>query len=283
MNIKASAKAASNGATMLGPLEDAVLEAGRIIMKHYVNGCAVVHKHDLSPVTEADHAAEAILLAAIAIAFPDVPVVAEEEVAAGRMPTTLGRRFLLVDPLDGTREFLQRNGDFTVNIGLIEDGAPVAGLVYAPARNQLFVGAGHFAEEVTTNADHQVEKRCAIRARVAGETRIAVCSRSHDTPETESFLHDNQISDHVSVGSSLKFCLIARGDADIYPRFSPTMEWDTAAGDAVLRASGGMTTCLDGHPLNYGQGSGEGVGGFANPHFVAYGAGDAPAFSRSRT
>ncbi len=283
MNIKATAKAVSNGAATLSSLEEAALEAGRVIMKHYVNGCAVSHKNDLSPVTEADHAAEAILLAAIASVFPNVPVVAEEEVAAGHMPSTLGRRFLLVDPLDGTREFLQRNGDFTVNIGLIEDGVPVAGLVYAPARNQLFVGAGAYAEEVTTTADHHLDSRQAIKARVAGETRVAVCSRSHDTPETKRFLHDNQISGHVSVGSSLKFCLIARGEADIYPRFSPTMEWDTAAGDAVLRASGGMTARLDGTPLIYGQGAGKGVKGFANPHFVAYGAGDAPAFSASRT
>ncbi len=263
---------------MLSLLEDAVLEAGRIIMRHYIDGCAVQSKKDLSPVTEADHAAEAVLLAAIASVFPDVPVVAEEEVAAGRMPAILGRRFLLVDPLDGTREFLQRNGDFTVNIGLIEDGAPVAGLVYAPARNLLFTGEGDHAEEVETSADHRAQKRRVIRARVASDTRVAVCSRSHDTPQTTSFLQDNHISGHVSVGSSLKFCLIAKGEADIYPRFSPTMEWDTAAGDAVLRASGGMTAGLDGRPLVYGQGTGKGIQTFANPHFVAYGAGVPPVF-----
>lgn len=278
MNIPASPKADPNGAALLAVFEEAVLEAGRVIMKHYVDGCAVERKKDESPVTEADRAAEAIILAALSSVAPDIPVVAEEEVSAGRLPAHLGRRFLLVDPLDGTREFLLRNGDFTVNIGLIEDGVPVAGIVYAPARNLLFTGAGNRAEEAETTADHKIIRRRAIRARAVAEQRIAVCSRSHNTPETEHFLQANQISGHVSVGSSLKFCLIARGEADIYPRFAPTMEWDTAAGDAVLRAAGGMTATIDGKPFVYGQRAGQGVKGFANPHFVAYGAGFTPVF-----
>ncbi|MFK0683735.1 3'(2'),5'-bisphosphate nucleotidase CysQ [Ochrobactrum sp. BD67] len=278
MKISASPKADPSGEAMLAVLQEAALEAGRVIMKHYANGCAVHSKKDSSPVTEADRDAEAIILSALASVAPDIPVVAEEEVAAGRLPAQLGRRFLLVDPLDGTREFLLRNGDFTVNIGLIEDGAPVLGLVYAPVRNRMFIGTGNGAEEITTTGDHAIGSRRGIAVRVHGPERLAVCSRSHNNPETKKFLTDNRISDCVSVGSSLKFCLIASGEADIYPRFGPTMEWDTAAGDAVLRAAGGLTTTFDGIPLSYGQRASEGVAGFANPNFVAFGGGSRPVF-----
>ncbi|MBC2884258.1 3'(2'),5'-bisphosphate nucleotidase CysQ [Ochrobactrum sp. CM-21-5] len=279
MKTSASPKAEFNGSILLAPLREAALEAGRVIMKHYANGCAVYSKKDSSPVTEADHAAEAVILSALAAAAPDIPVVAEEEVAAGRLPAHLGRRFLLVDPLDGTREFLLRNGDFTVNIALIEDGAPVLGVVYAPARNLLYVGSREGALEVMTTADHATKHQRIIAARIAPAERVAVCSRSHATPETDRFLKDNRIGDCISVGSSLKFCMIARGEADIYPRFGPTMEWDTAAGDAVLRAAGGMTARYDGKPMVYGQLREDRRVNFANPHFVAYGAGAAPVFS----
>lgn len=276
--MRAPVNTALSDQALLSGFEKAALDAGRVIMKHYTDGCAVTSKADRSPVTEADHAAEAIILSALAKILPGVPVVAEEEVAAGRLPASLGRRFLLVDPLDGTREFLLRNGDFTVNIGLIEDGVPVAGVVYAPARNLLFIGAGGHAEEVTTTPEHETANRRKIRACVAGDEQVAVCSRSHNSPETADFLNNNRISGHISVGSSLKFCMIARGEADIYPRCSATMEWDTAAGDAVLRASGGMTSDLDGKPLVYGERFNGDVTGFANPHFIAYGAGPVPSF-----
>lgn len=279
MKISASPKADPNDDAILTVLQEAALEAGRVIMKHYANGCAVQSKKDSSPVTEADRDAEAIILAALASVVPDIPVVAEEEVAAGRLPSHLGRRFLLVDPLDGTREFLLRNGDFTVNIGLIEDGAPVLGIVYAPVRNRLFIGNSNGAEEITITKDHAIGTRRGIAARVHGPERVAVCSRSHKNPETEKFLNDNRISSCVSIGSSLKFCLIASGEADIYPRFGPTMEWDTAAGDAVLRAAGGLTTTFEGTPLSYGQRANEGVAGFANPNFVAFGGGTKPVFA----
>lgn len=279
MKISASPKADPNGEAMLAVLQEAALEAGRVIMKHYANGCAVQSKKDSSPVTEADRDAEAIILAAIAAVAPDIPVVAEEEVAAGRLPSQLGRRFLLVDPLDGTREFLLRNGDFTVNIGLIEDGAPVLGLVYAPVRHQLFIGSRSGAEEMVTTKDHGAGLRRTIAVRADGLERVAVCSRSHNNPQTQKFLSDNRISNCVSVGSSLKFCLIARGEADIYPRFGPTMEWDTAAGDAVLRAAGGLTTTFDGAPLSYGQRASEGAAGFANPDFVAFSGGALSLFA----
>ncbi|AAL52934.1 MULTISPECIES: 3'(2'),5'-bisphosphate nucleotidase CysQ [Brucella] len=279
MKISASPKAGLDGTALRAVLRDAALEAGRSIMKHYVNGCAVQSKKDASPVTEADHAAEAIILAALSSACPDVPVVAEEEVAAGRLPDHLGRKFLLVDPLDGTREFLLRNGDFTVNIGLVEEGAPVLGIVYAPARNLLFIGSDAGAWAMETTPDHGAGQDQRIFARVSPAEKVAVCSRSHLTPETERFLAENRIASSVSVGSSLKFCILAKGEADIYPRFGPTMEWDTAAGDAVLRAAGGMTATLDGRPMIYGQRLRAGAAGFANPDFVAYGAGEAPVFT----
>ncbi|WP_273726000.1 3'(2'),5'-bisphosphate nucleotidase CysQ [Brucella gallinifaecis] len=278
MTTAAFPKADPDGKALLAILEDAALEAGRVIIKHYTDGCAVHSKEDQSPVTEADQAAEAIILSALASFAPDIPVVAEEEAAAGRLPAHLGRKFFLIDPLDGTREFLLRNGDFTVNIALIEDGVPVLGLVYAPVRNVLYVGARQGAQEVATSADHHIISRRSIAARIAPPEKVVVCSRSHVTPETEQFLKNNQIGECVSVGSSLKFCMIARGEADLYPRFGPTMEWDTAAGDAVLRAAGGMTTTLDGKPMIYGMRSDGSVKGFANPDFVAFGAGEAPVF-----
>ncbi len=148
---------------------------------------------------------------------------------------------------------------------------PVLGIVYAPVRNRLFIGSSGGAEEMETSPDHAVISRRAIAARIHGSERVAVCSRSHRTPETDRFLSDNHIDHCVSVGSSMKFCLIACGEADIYPRFGPTMEWDTAAGDAVLRAAGGLTTTFEGKPLIYGQRAGDGAAGFANPDFVAFG------------
>lgn len=279
MTTVAFPKADPNGKILLAALEDAALDAGRIIIRHYTDGCAVYSKKDLSPVTEADQAAEAIILSALASFAPGIPVVAEEEAAAGRLPTHLGRNFFLIDPLDGTREFLLRNGDFTVNIALIEDGVPVLGLVYAPVRNLLYVGGPEGAQEVVTTAHHRIESRRPITCRIAPSERIVVCSRSHLSLETEQFLKLNHIHDSVSVGSSLKFCMIARGDADLYPRFGPTMEWDTAAGDAVLRAAGGMTTTLDGKPMIYGIRSDGTLKGFANPDFVAFGGGGAPVFA----
>lgn len=279
MTTAAFPKADPDSKALLTVLENAALEAGRVIIKHYTDGCAVHSKKDQSPVTEADHAAEAIILAALASVASDIPVVAEEEAAAGRLPAHLGQRFFLIDPLDGTREFLLRNGDFTVNIALIEDGAPVLGLVYAPVRNLLYLGSRYGAQEVTTSADHHIVSRRPITARIAPPEKVVVCSRSHLTPETEQFLKLNHSGKCVSVGSSLKFCMIARGDADLYPRFGPTMEWDTAAGDAVLRAAGGMTTTFDGKPLIYGARSDGSVRGFANPDFVAFGAGEAPIFN----
>ncbi|WP_420963560.1 3'(2'),5'-bisphosphate nucleotidase CysQ [Brucella sp. IR073] len=250
---------------LLSVMERAAIEAGRAIMEIYDAGFDVCLKDDGSPVTEADKAAEAIILAALRAATPDIPIVAEEESSEGRAPAHPGDRFYLVDPLDGTREFISRNGDFTVNIALIEQGVPVLGVVYAPARGVLFTGGPDGAREAAI-ADRLAMAYRPIAIRDCPARMIAVASRSHSTPETDDYLAGLDIAERVSVGSSLKFCLLARGEADIYPRFGPTMEWDTAAGDAVLRAAGGRTWTLDDCPLTYGK------SGFANPFFVARGA-----------
>ncbi|MBA8876813.1 3'(2'),5'-bisphosphate nucleotidase CysQ [Phyllobacterium myrsinacearum] len=256
---------------LLALFETTAIAAGQEILRIYAKGCDFELKDDKSPVTEADHAAEAIIQAALRRATPDIPVVAEEEISGGHVPGDLGARFYLVDPLDGTREFVSRNGDFTVNIALIEHGAPVLGVVYAPVRGVLFIGGAGGAEEVSIGEDGSVTARKAISCRKLPDELIAVASRSHRTPETDAYLEKFSVADCVSVGSSLKFGLLARGEADIYPRFGRTMEWDTAAGDAVLRAAGGITLTLDGNPLTYGRRNQADDADFANPNFVAWG------------
>ncbi|GEO85561.1 MULTISPECIES: 3'(2'),5'-bisphosphate nucleotidase CysQ [Alphaproteobacteria] len=257
---------------MMRLFEQAALAAGRAILDVCAAGPHVTLKSDASPVTEADQRAETIILAALAKAMPDVPVVAEEAVAAGNVPDTNGRSFLLVDPLDGTREFIAGRPEFTVNIALIEDGVPLAGIVYAPALGVAYLGSKAGAEKLTVSPNFEVTERHPITVRPCPSVPLAVASRSHNSPETERYLKDNGITEHCSIGSSLKFCLLAEGAADIYPRFSRTMEWDTAAGDAVLRAAGGATLCLDGRPLAYGKRHQLSDVDFANPFFIAHGA-----------
>ena len=235
--------------------------AGEAILAIYATDFAVHGKADASPVTAADERAEAVILAHLARLTPDIPVVAEEAAAAGRIPH-VKERFWLVDPLDGTREFISRNGEFTVNIALIENGWPVLGVVLAPALDRLFAGsedAGAFAEE------KGARRSIACRKIPAGGLTV-VASRSHgDAAALEKFLDGRKVARQTSAGSSLKLCLVAAGEADVYPRLGRTMEWDIAAGDAVLRAAGGRVTTLEGAPLTYGK------PGFANPHFVAWG------------
>ncbi len=246
----------------------AALEAGRAIHDIYASGFNVSHKADATPVTDADHAAEAIILAHLRRAAPGVPVVAEEEVAAGRAPE-VGREFFLVDPLDGTKEFVQRRGDFTVNIALTRSGVPVLGVVYAPANSQLFAGnvgtqQAFRSEQPATSTARA--PRGPIRVRPAPRAGLTVvASRSHATAETDTYLAQYEVAERVAVGSSLKFCLVASGTADLYPRLGPTMEWDTAAGHAVLAAAGGSVLALGGVPLRYGK------PGFRNPWFIASG------------
>jgi 3'(2'), 5'-bisphosphate nucleotidase len=197
-------------------------------------------------------------------------VVAEESVAKGHVPK-LGSRFFLVDPLDGTKEFLQRNGEFTVNIALIESGRPTAGVVIAPAKARAFIGDGkHGAFELAAPEDLPLEIASAqrIRARKApSDGLVAVVSRTHRDAKTEDYLSSYHVANLVAAGSSLKFCLVATGEADLYPRHGTTMEWDTAAGQAVLEAAGGSVTTLEGDALTYGKVD----RGFVNPHFIAKG------------
>jgi 3'(2'),5'-bisphosphate nucleotidase len=243
------------------------IDAGDVMMEIYGREFSVAQKADRSPVTEADGAAEAVILAALAQLTPDIPVIAEEAFSEGHVPD-IGDMFYLVDPLDGTREFINRNGEFTVNIALIDKGLPIAGVVYAPAIERMFKGnttGGATHATVTHSKQGEAE---AIKVRDArGEPLIAIASRSHRDAKTEEYLSHYNISDIVAAGSSLKFCLVATGEADLYPRHGRTMEWDTAAGHAVLRAAGGDVTRLDGSPFLYGKAS----EGFANDFFVASG------------
>ena len=241
-----------------------VRDAGELIMTIYRSDFSVRGKADQSPVTEADERAEALILPALAALLPGTPIVAEEAVAAGKVPS-VGERFWLVDPLDGTKEFISRNGEFTVNIALIENGRPTLGVVLAPALGRLFAGAvGHGAFIEDANGRRPI----AVRA-VPGAGLTVVASRSHgDTAALDAFLAGRQVAELRGAGSSLKICLIAAGEADLYPRLGRTMEWDIAAGHAVLSAAGGQLTELDGAPLRYGKPD------FANPHFVATGAPD---------
>ena len=232
--------------------------AGAEILKLVAAGFQVETKSDASPVTVCDRAAEAIILRALAEAAPGVPVIAEEEVAEGRIPAH-GATYFLVDPLDGTKEFVRGGDDYTVNIGLIVDGVPRLGVVYQPALDRLhlgLVGEGAWLEQGGT--------RTAIATRPLGDAREAVASKSHLNQATIDYLEQAiGACHHVSVGSSLKFCIVAEGRADIYPRLSPTSEWDTAAGHAVLLAAGGRVDGLDGRPLTYGKAA------FLNRAFVA--------------
>jgi 3'(2'), 5'-bisphosphate nucleotidase len=254
---------------ILDLFERLALDAGRLVMAVYEGAISVSAKADQSPVTEADRASEAAILAGLRAAYPDIPCVAEEEISAGIVPNDLGREFFLVDPLDGTKEFINRRTDFTVNIALVRDGAPVVGVVFAPCTRRFFSALPGKAELLEISPDFTIESRRPIAVRAASQTPIIVASRSHRTPETDQYISKFEAAEIVSVGSSLKFCLVAEGEADLYPRFGRTMEWDTAAGDAVLRAAGGATLTTDGAPLAYGKRNQPDDSDFANPHFIA--------------
>lgn len=247
------------------------IEAGSIIMDIYLSDFSVSHKDDSSPVTLADEKAEAYILAALEKLDPELPLLAEEAVAAGRIPAH-GSRFALIDPLDGTKEFINKRDEFTVNIGIIENGVPVMGVVYAPALGRLFVAENRFsawqakvAPAGQLPAQAQRQKMQIRKAPAEGLTAIA--SKSHRSPETNAFLEAHNISNIISAGSSLKFCLIAAGEADLYPRHGRTMEWDTAAGQAVAEAAGARVTTLELEPLAYGKKQ----RGYDNPFFIVWG------------
>jgi 3'(2'), 5'-bisphosphate nucleotidase len=245
-------------AALVDQLAETAREAGAAILEVVQRGFEVESKHDTSPVTEADRAAELIILAALARAAPGIPVIAEEEVAAGRIPAH-DDTYFLVDPLDGTKEFIRGGDDYTVNIGLIEQGIPKLGVVFAPATGRLHggcVGDGAWLDEG--------QGRVQIATRPRGELTTAVASKSHLNQATIDYL-EAAVGNcgYVSVGSSLKFCIVAEGKADIYPRAAPTSEWDTAAGHAVLLSAGGLVDGPDGEALAYGNRA------FLNRAFVA--------------
>ena len=225
-------------------------------------------KADQSPVTAADEASEAIILEGLRRLLPGLPVVAEESVARG--PTALGASFAIVDPLDGTKEFIAGRDEFTVNLAIATDGVPIAGLIAAPAQGVLWRGVpGRFAERLRLAPGEpaaQAQERVALHTRVAPDTLKVAVSRSHLDPNSEAYLDRFAAVERYACGSSVKFCHIAEGRADLYPRLGPTSEWDIAAGCAILAAAGGIVTDPDGRPLRFGSG-----GKFLVPGFIAWG------------
>jgi 3'(2'), 5'-bisphosphate nucleotidase len=246
---------------LLAAIRPIAEEAGKATLRFYgQTGSAT--KADGSPVTAADQAAEDVILPALRALTPDIPVVSEEEASKGLSPEFTGKRFWLVDPLDGTKEFISGNGEFTVNIALIDHGVPVLGVVVVPAMGDTYAGA---APGSAVLEDKTGERSISVRA-IPEEGLTVVGSRSHgDADAMEKFLGGRKVASFRAAGSSLKLCLIARGDADLYPRLGTTMEWDIAAGHAVLRAAGGRVETVDGAPFVYGK------QGYKNPHFVAIG------------
>lgn len=234
-------------------------DAGAAIMAHYDKDCRLDDKQDASPLTAADLAADKVICEGLRLAYPDIDLVTEEQ-SDSHFGAKGDKLYFLIDPLDGTKEFLSRNGQFTVNIALIDNKGPVAGVVFAPALNRMFLGAKGFA--ATETNDHGTK---TIKTRTAPKSLVAVASRSHRSPETDAFLNAHNITDCISAGSSLKFCLIAAGEADVYPRFGPTMEWDTAAGQAVLEAAGGIVLTPEGEVFAYSKND------HRNGNFIAWG------------
>ena len=237
--------------------------AGAAILEHYHPEVTRTDKADGSPVTAADHASEAIIIPALTALTPDAPVVAEEAFAAGQVPDFSTGRYWLVDPLDGTKEFLKANGEFTVNIGLVENHVPVLGVLLAPVSGEIFWGAGDTAYGQAREGGPV--KRLKARE-VPADGAVVLASRSHSNSDAlANFLKGMKISEIRIGGSAIKFCRVAEGVADLYPRLGPTMEWDTAAGQAILAAAGGSTRTLDGQPFRYGK------PGFLNGNFLARG------------
>ena len=235
------------------------LDAGEAILRIYDGPDFEVRaKGDSSPVTEADEAADALISAGLRAAFPGVPLITEEQAASHALTA---QSFLIVDPLDGTKEFIQRRGDFTVNIAYVEGGVPLRGVVYAPAQGRLFYtqADGTSVEELADGTTRPIRVATPDNAAL-----MVVASKSHRDAATDDYIARYAVRDMKSAGSSLKFCLVATGEADLYPRLGRTMEWDTAAGDAVLRGAGGLCVRFDDHtPLAYGK------PGWDNPHFIA--------------
>lgn len=240
-----------------------VRAAGYIELGYFHAGADVMDKHDGSPVTLADQEAEKLIFEALAELAPGIPVVGEEAVAAGHIPDISSGRFFLVDPLDGTRDFVEGGGQFTVNIALLEKFVPVMGIIYAPLTEKLYLGSESFAFAGQGDGDL---RQISVRPTPEAGLTVVTSKRHGDMSRIERYLSGKKIGDTVHSSSSLKFCMIAEGVADLYPRLGPTSEWDTAAGEAILRAAGGTVEQLDGKPLVYGKTDVN----FKNPDFVAY-------------
>ncbi len=246
----------------LDAVQGIALEAGRRILDIYERDFVVTEKPDHSPVTDADHVSQEFIIARLSELIPGIPVLAEEAQATDFSEREHWQHFWLVDPLDGTKEFVNRNGEFTVNIALVERGRPILGVIYAPATGMSYaacVGAGASKQKGTC-------ERVAIKARTYRGTKpMVAASRSHGGGALATFLSTVGAHDVVQAGSAIKFCLVAEGTADVYPRLGTTMEWDTAAGQCILEQAGGRVTDLTGQPLTYNKPT------LKNPWFVASG------------
>ncbi|HEV2676244.1 MAG TPA: 3'(2'),5'-bisphosphate nucleotidase CysQ [Aliidongia sp.] len=248
---------------LLAAAIEAALEAAREILDVYAGEITVDQKRDLSPVTIADGRAEKVILRHLLAAAPDIPIISEEQAEADGLPAAAAARYWLVDPLDGTKEFIKRNGEFTVNIALVEGGRPILGVVGIPVQGLIYAAAGP-----GTALRRAADGTCTpIETRPCPpEGAVVMSSRSHSScGELDRLLETRKVADRRIAGSALKFCSVAEGVADLYPRIGPTMEWDTAAGHALLEAAGGRMSNLDGTPFRYGK------PGFRNPGFIAEG------------
>ncbi|WP_025321932.1 3'(2'),5'-bisphosphate nucleotidase CysQ [Deferrisoma camini] len=235
------------------------------ILRIYEGDIQVEEKGDRSPLTEADRAAHRVIAEGLARAFPDVPVLSEEGREIPYATRRAWSRFWLVDPLDGTKEFIKRNGEFTVNIALVEGGRPVLGVIHVPVQGRVYWG--DVASGAWTRQAGGEPRPIRVRRPDPARGLVVVQSRSHPSPETEAYLKGLPVAESIAAGSSLKLCAVAEGRADLYPRLGPTMEWDTAAGQAIVEAAGGRVETLDGEPLRYNKPD------LRNPYFVAKGAG----------
>lgn len=251
--------------TLVDPILETMLKAGDVVMEVYNSDFEVYGKADQSPVTEADRRGEEVITAALTSLAPEIPVVGEEAKSEGKCPDISGGIFWLVDPLDGTKEFIKKGNDFTVNIGLIENGTPVMGFVYAPATGTMYWGIKGTSAWAADVKDGTLTNKREIKCRAADpEKLVIVASKSHRSPELEAYLEHFPGAENVSIGSSLKLCLLATGEADLYPRLGPTCEWDTAAAHAVLLAAGGHVEVAGGEPLGYAKD----LTTFLNPWFL---------------